>query len=71
MRMSKLAHMDAAAALESQRMVSEKIAVIAQLQAKAMSGGLGIAPGTQAARTLSHYRKAVAKNRRRLSRKGG
>jgi hypothetical protein len=71
MRLSRMATMDGAAMSEAHLMISEKIATASALQMKALTGQLGSTPGTQAARTLSHYSKAVAKNRRRLSRKGG
>jgi hypothetical protein len=69
MRLSKMTTMDSDAMSEAHLMISEKIATASALHMKALTGQLGNTPGTQAARTLSHYRKAVAKNRRRLSRK--
>lgn len=69
LRMAKLATGDAAALVEAQRMVTEKIEAAALLQWKAMTGGLGTTPERQAKATIGHYRKTVGKNRRRLSRR--
>lgn len=69
MRMAKLATGDAAAMAEAQRMVSEKLEAAAMLQWKAMTGDLGGSQAECASATIAHYRKAVARNRKRLSRK--
>ena len=58
-----------AAAAETDRMVREKVEAGLALQAKALSGGLGTTAPTVAASTISHYRRTVRANRRRLSRK--
>jgi hypothetical protein len=68
LRMMKFAAGGAAAQTEATRMVSEKIEAGLALQARAMSGGLGIDPAAAASRTLKHYRRKVRANRRRLSR---
>ena len=52
---------------ERQRMVSEKIAAGLAWQALALTGGLGLTPQGAAAKTLTHYRRRVRANRRRLS----
>jgi hypothetical protein len=67
LRTAKIAAGGAAGRAESERMVQEKIDAAAALGAKAMSGGLGASPASMSARTLSHYRRRVAANRRRLS----
>ena len=66
--------MDAAAGAEAQLMVMEKVSAAAALQIKALTGGLGRTPESAVGKSISHYRKAVRKNRRRLStkrRRGG
>jgi hypothetical protein len=67
LRTMKLASGGAAAEAECRRMVAEKIDAGLELHAKALSGGLGLnAPG-MAAKTLTHYRRKVRSNRRRLA----
>jgi hypothetical protein len=66
LRVMKLAAGGAAATAEADLMVREKIAAGLALQAKAMTGGLGASPAAAAAKTLSHYRRKVRANRRRL-----
>ena len=56
---------------ERQRMVSEKIAAGLAWQALALTGGLGLTPQGAAAKTLTHYRRRVRANRRRLSKGEG
>lgn len=51
---------------EASRMVREKIEAGLDLQAKAMSLGLGSTPAGAASGVLSHYRRKVKANRRRL-----
>ena len=68
MRLSRMTTMDAAAMSEAHLMISEKIATASALQMKALTGQLGSTPAMQAKRTVLHYRRAVAKNRRRLAR---
>jgi hypothetical protein len=67
-RLQRLAAGDAKAAAEAQLMVSEKIEALARLQWLALTGGLGSSPEVAAKRSIKHYRKAVAKNRRRFAR---
>jgi ABC-type sugar transport system substrate-binding protein len=54
-------------AAEARRMVSEKIDAGLALQTLALTGGLGFTPHDAAAKTLTHYRRKVRANRRRLS----
>ena len=51
---------------EARRMVEEKLDAALALQAKALTGGLGLDPAGAAAKTLSHYRRRVRANHRRL-----
>jgi hypothetical protein len=67
LRTAKIAAGGAAGRAESERMVQEKIDAAAALQMKAMTGGLGASPASMSARTVAHYRRRVAANRRRLS----
>ena len=67
LRTMKLAAGGAAADTEAQRMVNEKLEAAWQLQVKLMTGALGATPAKAATRTLSHYRRSVRANRRRLS----
>jgi hypothetical protein len=48
-------------------MVSEKVEAGLALQAKAITGGLGSTAHGAAARVITHYRRKVRANRRRLS----
>ncbi len=68
LRTLKMAAGGAAGADEARLMVDEKIAAGLALQAKAVSGGLGRSPAAVAKNTLSHYRRKVRANRRRLQR---
>lgn len=56
------------AADEAWRMYSEKVIALAELQTLFLTGALGARPSGAAKRTLRHYRRKVASNRRRLSR---
>lgn len=67
LRLAKLARMDAAAMDEAQLMVAEKVEAVSQLQLRALTGALGGSHDKAARATIAHYRKAVRKNRRRLS----
>ena len=51
---------------EAQRMIGEKIEASLTLQAKAITGGLGITLFSAATGTLDHYRQKVLANRSRL-----
>ena len=67
LRTLKIAAGGAAGEREARQMVDEKIDAALSLQSLAMTGGLGLTPATVAARTLTHYRRKVRANRRRLS----
>nr|WP_047167245.1 hypothetical protein [Sphingomonas sp. Y57] len=69
MRLARLAAGDAAALIEAQRMIGEKVEAAATLQGKALAGRLGKTPARRAKATIGHYRRAVAKNRKRLQRR--
>ena len=66
LRTMKIAAGGSAGADEANRMVSEKIAAAMSLQTLALTGGLGPTPASAASRTLTHYRRKVRSNRRRL-----
>lgn len=68
LRLTKLAVGDAAAALEAQRMVSEKILAAAELPLRTASAALSGKPHSAPAAAVAHYRRKVRANRRRLSR---
>ena len=68
LRMAKLASLDAAAGAEAQLMVTEKLNAMAELQMMAAAGTLGQTPDSVVSGSVAHYRKAVARNRRRLAR---
>lgn len=57
-----------AAKREAVRMVSEKVDAGLSLQRKALLGDLGVTPAAVTASALTHYRRKVRANRRRLSR---
>ena len=67
LRTLKIAAGGAAGEAEAQLMVTEKVAAGLALQTMALSGGLGFTPEAAASRTLTHYRRKVRANRRRLS----
>lgn len=67
-RIERISRGDVGAMVESQLMVTEKIASNAALMAMALTGKLGTTPYSSARRTVTHYRTAVNKNRRRLAR---
>ncbi len=69
LRLTKFAAWDNAAMSEAQLMFSEKIGAVAELQLMAMTGGLGQTPQGQAAKAITHLRRKVSSNRRRLSAK--
>ncbi len=68
LRAMKFAAGGAAAQIEAERMVTEKVEAGLSLQAKALSGGLGGSATGAAAKTMAHYRRKVRANRRRLAR---
>lgn len=53
---------------EAWRMWAEKVVALAELQARLLTGSLGVTPAGAAKQTLKHYRHKVAANKRRLSR---
>jgi hypothetical protein len=67
LRPLKIAAGGAAGEAEARRMVDEKVTAAAQLQTKALTGALGFTGAGVAAKTLTHYRRKVRANRRRLS----
>ena len=67
LRTLEIAQGGASGRAEADLMVREKVAAGLALQAKALSGVLGATPAAVSARTLAHYRRKVAANRRRLS----
>jgi len=67
LRTLKLAAGGPDAHAEAQRMVAEKMTAGMELGVRAMTGGLGASPAAAAAQTVSHYRRKVRANRRRLS----
>ena len=68
LRVMKIAAGGAEGEAEARRMVSEKVDSAMTLQALAMSGGLGLSAESATAKTLSHYRRKVRANQRRLTR---
>jgi hypothetical protein len=68
LRTLKIAAGGPAAEAESTLMVQEKLAAGMAWQTMAMTGGLGMTPQSAASRTLTHYRRKVRANRRRLTR---
>jgi len=67
LRTVKLAKGGRAAKTEARRMVAEKVRAAMELQALALTGGLGGDASTAAAKTLRHYAPKVRANLRRLS----
>jgi hypothetical protein len=67
LRTMKIAAGGAAAEREVRQMIDEKIEAGLDLQTKAMTGGLGFTPESATNKTLSHYRRKVRANRRRLT----
>ncbi len=55
-----------AAEAETRRMIAEKVSAAQERQMLALAGGLGFTPDQAAGRTLTHYRRKVRANRRRL-----
>lgn len=69
LRLGKLALFDAAAFAEAQLMVEEKVEAALLLNWQALTGQLGISHHGMTRKSLAHYRRAVAANRKRLSRR--
>jgi hypothetical protein len=57
----------AGAQAEAVRMVREKVDAAAVLQGRALAGRLGASPQAASAAVISHYRRRVRANRRRLA----
>lgn len=68
LRVMKITQGGASGQAEAERMISEKVEAALDLQARTLTGGLGVTPASATARTLAHYRRKVKANRRRLSR---
>lgn len=68
MRMAKVAAGGPAAAKEADLMVSEKLHAAWELQTQLLTAPFGMTPLGATRKTLSHYRRKVGANRRRLSR---
>lgn len=68
MRLARIAGGGARADAETRLMVSEKLTAGLELQAALVTGRLGTTPLATTHRTVQHYRRKVAANRRRLRR---
>lgn len=69
LRLAKLAAGDAAAALEAQRMVTEKVMAAAEAQTQAMGDIMTGQTRHTPKKTVALYRRKVRANRKRLSRR--
>jgi hypothetical protein len=67
LRTMKIARGGPAGEAEARRMIAEKIDASVALQTLALTGGLGLTPHGAASKTLTHLRRKVRANRRRLS----
>jgi hypothetical protein len=67
LRALKLAAGGFVGAVESERMVREKVEAVARLQTMALAGDLGLSPLGAARKAVTHYRRKVRANRRRLA----
>jgi hypothetical protein len=67
LRAVKIAAAGPGGATETKRMIAEKVEAGLTLQTLALTGRLGATPASVSARTLAHYRRKVAANRRRLT----
>jgi hypothetical protein len=68
LRVAKMATMHPDNLVEMHKMVAEKMEAAQQIQVKAMTGRLGSTGEGAARKVVAHYRKAVSRNRRRLTR---
>lgn len=68
LRAAKAARGGPGADAEAWRMCSEKFIALAELQGQMLMGTLGATPAAAAKKSLKHYQRKVAANRRRLSR---
>ena len=69
LRSARMALGDAGAQAEAELMVREKVDAALDLQKLALTGGLGASPATATARVLTHYRRKVRANIRRLEKR--
>jgi hypothetical protein len=67
LRAMKIAAGGPEADAEARRMISEKLDAALTLQTRALTGDLGFTPAEATAKSLTHYRRKVRANRRRLS----
>jgi hypothetical protein len=67
LRAARVGWGDPGAGDEMVRMVTEKVWASWELGVAMATGGLGYDPGTVCSRTVTHYRRAVRANLRRLS----
>jgi hypothetical protein len=67
LRTMRMAAGGSAASDEAQRMVSEKLAAVLELQAAMMTGRLGSDPVAGTRKMVRHYRRKVKANRKRLA----
>lgn len=68
LRMVRLAAGGAAGVGEANLMITEKVQAGLELQADLIGMGLGLTPLAGMQKTLRHYRRKVAENRKRLTR---
>lgn len=68
LRMARIAGGGSAGAAETDLMVSEKVRAAIQLQIRLMTGALGFTPLGAVQGSVTHYRRKVAANRKRLGR---
>jgi hypothetical protein len=64
----RMAQGGSAARVEMQRMISEKISALVELQQLTLAGGLGETMPDAIGKAVAHYRRAVRANHQRLSR---
>ena len=69
LRTLKIAAGGVAAEVEACRMVNGKIKTGLALQALALTGGFGLTASSAATKMLTHYRRKVRANRRRLAKR--
>ncbi|UVO52587.1 hypothetical protein [Sphingomonas sp. SUN039] len=67
LRSMKMMAGGSAADAEARLMVSEKVGSAMDLGLRAMTGGLGTSPAAATSQAVSHYRRKVRANRRRLT----
>ncbi|MBC2662234.1 hypothetical protein H7F50_10735 [Novosphingobium flavum] len=71
LRLGKLAALDASALAEGELMLGEKVQAAVEHSWRLASGGFGLTPHRAARGSVAFYRRQVAANRRRLSRREG